>query len=789
MFKARGLIFLFYASIGISPLLFSQNFGDRYRAKTNFKIPVIEEEKLQDPKLPQAKETVISKTRFNAVRGRESESNNPFGDRAQHFGILKRDDKFVHLNPETAFGPEIIQSFDFPDTDILKLTKHMQKLTGINLILDKDVKGKVSISAPSAITVGDAWRAYLTALNMSGYALVPSGNNFYKIISLRNLRNSAPHIYTGGYTPDTDNFIMKVIPLKNISATEVRKAFRSFTTQNGRIIPMEQTNTVLIMDTGSNIARLMKLIKYLDVPGYDESLQIIKVRHSSAQEIAKLLDEILNKTGTNARRSNIGNRNNKKDISKIIAEPRTNSIIAMANADGAKQLKTLIAKLDVSYSSHNSGKIHVYYLQHGDAEDLSKTLSGLLSGAASTDAARNRSRFARQGGGESNQIFTSEVKVTADKNNNALVITASPTDWLTLQGVLKKLDIPKDQVMVEGMVVETEVKKGAALGVSYAGATGDGAFDRAGFNTNAIPVTEMLSNGFASLGGLFAGIGFGQKKEIDIGGKSYNVSSVTALLRAVASNQGNNVLATPKILVMDNKDAEFEVGSTVPITETTPGTGGSSPTQSIKNQKITLKFKITPQINKVTRFIKLKIQQQIDDIAANQNISEAVANNTGVQTNTRSAVTDIVVKDKDTVVMGGLLRDRETVSVSKVPLLGDIPVLGWLFKNKSRDITKTNILFFITPTIVSPYEPVAHEITEQSIRDREEFLKPVLEDDKLPFDKTISQLHEKVRRQKAQKLRGKTPPNIYQKSNMDAELELLNMKAPKYQEALDAMRE
>lgn len=366
--------------------------------------------------------------------------------------------KYVNLNPETAFGPEIITSFDFPDTDIMEITRHMQKLTGINLILDKDVKGKVSITAPTPITVGDAWKAYLAALNMAGYTLVKSGA-FYKIINARDVRYVPTEIYTGSYTPDTESHMMKVLSLKNVDAGEISRNFRPFMSRYGRIIDIKQTNTIIISDTGSNIARLERLIKFLDVPGHDESLQIIRVRNTSAQEIAKLLDEILKggssastgsrsrvSTAASARFSGGSGSGGTTNISKIIAEPRTNSIIAMANAEGERQLRELINKLDTKVASSNSDKIHVHYLNYGNSEELAKTLSSLVSGSkASTSVTRPGARtFTPSEDGSS--LFNGEVKVTADKNNNALVVTANPTDWLTLKNVISKLDIPRDQV-------------------------------------------------------------------------------------------------------------------------------------------------------------------------------------------------------------------------------------------------------------------------------------------------------------------------------------------------------
>ncbi|MBA2405953.1 MAG: hypothetical protein H0V66_14345, partial [Bdellovibrionales bacterium] len=283
-----------------------------------------------------------------------------------------KSNKYVNLNPETAFGPEIVESFDFPDTDIMEITRHMQKLTGINLILDKDVKGKVSIIAPTPITVGDAWKAYLAALNMAGYSLIKTGA-FYKVINARDIRYTPTKIYTGNYTPDTENYLMRVISLKHVSAAEIARNFRPFMSRYGRLIDIKQTNTIIIADTGSNINRLAKMVKFLDVSGHEEGLQIVKVKNSSAQEIAKLLDNIL-KGGSGGAAGRPGSatprftgaagggETSQSSISRIIAEPRTNSIIAMANAEGAKQLRDLIQKLDVKLVSSSSNRVHVYYL-------------------------------------------------------------------------------------------------------------------------------------------------------------------------------------------------------------------------------------------------------------------------------------------------------------------------------------------------------------------------------------------------------------------------------------------
>ena len=714
--------------------------------------------------------------------------------------------QYVNLNPETAFGPEIVQSFDFPDTDIMEITKHMQKLTGINLILDKDVKGKVSIIAPTPITVGDAWKAYLAALNMAGYSLIKTGA-FYKVINARDIRYTPTKIYTGNYTPDTENYVMRVISLKSVSAAEIARNFRPFMSRYGRIIDIKQTNTIIIADTGSNINRLAKMVKFLDVPGHEESLQIVKVKNSSAQEIAKLLDNILKggsggaagaRTGTATPRftGGTGDSSTQSSISRIIAEPRTNSIIAMANAEGAKQLKDLINKLDVKLVSSSSNRVHVYYLNYGDSEELSKTLSSIVTGNTAKDAAGGgASRFTSFAGPSENPIFSAEVKITSDKNNNALVVTASPTDWLTLKDVISRLDIPRDQVYVEGLILEANVTRNKALGVEYVGAYGQGNVQRSGFTTTSSSsdgLMALLASGVpTSLGGFVAGAGIGPTRTVPITvgttTKDVKVNAVNMLIKAVASHSSTNVLATPQILALDNTEATFEVGETQPVRNST--ISGTVQNFSSTNQEAKLSLKITPQINKVTRFVKLKINQKIDDFIAGTSASDGL----GRPTTTRSAITEVMVRDRDTIAMGGLLRDRELVSNAKVPLLGDIPVLGWLFKNKSRTVEKVNLLFFMTPKILSPYAKTASANSKEILKRRTDGMKNMFDqDERDPNAKMTDDLNAKLDRQIEGPLYDKSDADHYKNLNNedirrggDQDIE---EETPNYQEIIKSVQ-
>ncbi len=751
---------------GLSPEVFAQ--FDKYKSKTKFNKASAKKDDIAIPDTGKSAKSLLNQDTTSFVPGDEEGGDevaqeNGGGDDGDSSGDgsgsdtfgrknggsikpSKVDKKYVNLNPETAFGPEVVTSFDFPNVSILDLTKHMQKLTGLNLILDKDIKGKISISSPTPITIGDAWKAYLQALSINGYSLVKSGA-YYTIVNNRDIRYSPTTMYTGTYTPNTENYVMQIIPLKYVNSREVANSFRPFMSRYGRIIEIKQTNTVIVQETGTHINRLMKLIKFIDIPGHEESLQIIKVKNSSAQEIATLLDKILkgNANDSKFKTSAATGQTSQVNISRIIAEPRTNSIIAMANSDGAKELRDLILKLDVKVVAAGSGQIHVYYLNYGDAEALSKTLSSLVGNAPKSGGLGGLTRFTAPtsgGAATTETLFNSDVKITADKDNNALVVTASPTDYDTVKTVIAKLDVPRDQVYVEGLMMETQVSKTNAFGVTLLGATGSGNLQRFGTGDQG-SLTNLLTNNITNLSGLFLGGGVGHSYTIPgANGTNVTVNSVNGLVTAIANQSGTNVLATPQILTLDNVEGVFESGEQVPTSEITNASNGSSQTTT-KLQKVALTLKITPQINKATRFIKLKIDQKIEDFS-----NRPLASNTtgGAATVIRSLATTVVVRDKDTIAMGGLMRDKETNTVSKVPLLGDIPVLGWLFKNTSKSVEKVNLLFFMTPKILAPYEKGNADNMKDILNRRQAHLKNTAGDDDA-FASTAKGLYDKAKKQ------------------------------------------
>ena len=296
--------------------------------------------------------------------------------------------------------------------------------------------------------------------------------------------------------------------------------------------------------------------------------------------------------------------------------------------------------------------------------------------------------------------------------------------------MIGRLDIPRDQVYVEGMILEANVSKIREFGVEYVGAYGQGNVQRAGFTSKSTQLLNLLATGVpTSLGGFFGGIGLGPTRQIKVPGangtsSTASVNAVNAFVKAIASHGSTNVLATPQILALDNTEATFEVGDTVPIQNSTIATGGVQNISTV-DQEAKLSLKITPQINKVTRFVKLKINQKIDDFKGDPSGAQT---GRGLPKTTRSAITEVMVRDRDTIAMGGLLRDRVVVSNTKVPLLGDIPVLGWLFKSKGRTVEKVNLLFFMTPRILAPYAKTAGVNSSDVLKKRNQGMKGMFEE-------------------------------------------------------------
>ena len=609
-----------------------------------------------------------------------------------------------------------VESFDYPDTSIEDLVHVISKMTGKNFILDPKVRGKISIIGPTRVTVQDAYFAFLTALEMNNLTIVPVGK-YLKIVTSRNAIKSPIPVYSGNYSPSTSNYITRLYPLKFINAETVRREFASLVTPAGKMIAYDPTNTLIITDTGANIQRIIKILELLDITGFEERMEVIHIEFASANEIASLIDSILESgvrdTRTSARRGR-GRQaavTAKKTtgggvISKIIADDRTNSLIVLANDKGLLEIKKLIAKLDTGEPAAQSGNIHVYYCQYANAEELSTTLSSLISGARARPqrartAVRGRQRQQQRAAAVQQATFAGDIKITADKPTNSLVITASREDYENLKKVLAQLDIPRNQVFVEAVFLEIEVGKGIVWDFST-NYSQDEIPRVTGFVTDPGGIGSFLSGDPATaitgLTGFVLGFTAGKKVDLTVGGKTVTVGSLQALLKFIESFDHANVLSRPTILAMDNEEASISIKDTIPTSAGTTVTGTGISQTNVRDLETGIQLQITPQINAATGYVRLKLSQSVSEPSQRAVPSGLRATSVGVSS--REASTTVVVKDGDSIVIGGLIRDKEADTNQKIPLIGDIPVLGWLFKSANPTVRRSNLIMIVTPHIL-----------------------------------------------------------------------------------------
>lgn len=662
--------------------------------------------------------------------------------------------------------PDLIESFDYPNAEITDVIKAMSQLTGKNFIIDPAVRGKISIIAPSQITVAEAWKAFLAALAVNQFTVVPYGK-FLKVKSTRNALRDSLETYSGKYYPNSDIMITRIIHLKHISADEVNKRLRILPSKDGEMTPYEPTNSLIITDFGSNIERIMKIISELDRPGFEEQLTVVPIRYAKAKDLADLINQIINKEPTKGGAGGFGapgapgfgagvprfrSRGGQpgsgvpEELSLVAPDDRTNAIIVVGNAAGIQKVKQLVRKLDYKLDPAEAGGVFVYYVKYGDAEKIAQTLSGIAQTSTSGAAAPGGGFGGAVGGGgfgrptsssplNSQSIFGGDVKITADKTTNSLVITASQMDYQQVLSILSRLDIAKDQVFVEAIIMEMNSQKSKNWSPNYYGFSGDKqGIGRSGFITGS--VADILNPVGDS--GAILGFGLGKEMTLNITGQGeIKVPSLLAFINLLQSNVEANVLSTPRILAQDNEDAVIEVGDKIPIARNTSATMNGTTNSNVQFEDATIKLSITPSIRPDSDVVKMKIEQQVKQKSSY--VPDAKELKDAAQSiSTRALKTIITVHNGDTAVLGGLVRDEDKIEEKKVPLLGDIPILGWLFKSRNAKTTKVNLTVFLTPKIIRNLDDSHKNLTHMT-NDRIDWLKKNF-DGRDPYGKKVDGL-------------------------------------------------
>ena len=635
--------------------------------------------------------------------------------------------------------PETIESFDFPNVEITDIIKAISELTGKNFIIDPGVRGKITIIAPSKLTVAEAYKAFLSALAINGFTVVPSGN-FLKVKSARNAQRDSIETYSGSYYPNSDQMITRIIHLKHISAEQVNRDLRILPSKDGEMSVYTPTNSIILSDYGSNIDRVMKIISQLDVPGFEEQLEIIPIKFAKAKDMADLVDKIINKgqksSGPNVggfasgvpRFSRAGGTSSQQGASSFMAIPddRTNSIIVVGNKSGILRVKKLIAQIDFRIPPGENGGVHVYYVKYGEAKKIAQTLTGVTKDAAPKPNQGPTSLLAPIGPGGQiaapADVFGGDVKITADENTNALVIVASKTDYEIVMGLLAQIDIPRDQVFVESIIMEMNANDANNYGIGYykfgPNGVGKTGFLSAGAGTS---IADVLSPTSGSGGILSFSSGAPVTVTDPASGKSLAIPNLLGFISFIKTVTKANILSTPQITAMDNQEAEIEVGDRVVTSVTkTAGTGTNGDTFTPNFEDATIKLNIKPFISPSSESIRLEIKQNISQLSNVQ--APAQLKDSTQALAKRSIKTTIVVKNGDTAILGGLIKEQDNETVSKVPLLGDIPILGWLFKSSQSQKAKVNMVIFMTPKIIrNPTD--SHRVIARKLDQRLDFIK------------------------------------------------------------------
>lgn len=642
---------------------------------------------------------------------------------------------------EDNFGDELV-SLDFSDVELAVVIDTISRLTGYNFIYDDRVRGRVTIVSPTQVTVDQAFAVFESVLKVKGFSLVLGPGDTYKIIPIRDVKESSiDTVKDGRPSRNRDRFVTRLVPLRYIDAAAITQTIKPLISKDASLVSYDPTNTIIVTDSESNIRRLLSILDAIDVESYRQELAVIKVEHADATTLGEQLSEIYGAeiTGTaggataaqrqaRARQragavnpAAPGNAIGGSTV-KILTDERTNSLLVLSSRQQLADIRKLVQKLDIPVTG--GGRIHVYYLRHADAEELSETLNALLSGASGSGGGGGGRSGAVGAGAANVQSLRSVVTplaegvtVTADPATNALVIQASKEAYDTLRLVIEKLDVSRPQVLVEALIVEVDVTDSLDLGFRAAFRLVNGDTDFL-FATGGAVASGLLSGGTSGLvGGVLRAPGF------DIPGEfnkptvqaDRNGSNFGGAISADQSNNDVNIVSAPHILTSDNEEAEIRIGQNIPIvTGNTQAATGSTTTlataTSVERQDIGVTLRVTPQISEGDT-LRLQIFQELTEVA------QSVAGNVdevGVTLSSRKVENTVVVNDGETVVIGGLISESFTDGVSGVPWLKDIPYLGWIFKTKSESLRKINLLVFLTPHIVRS----AEDLEEQSIRKR-----------------------------------------------------------------------
>jgi general secretion pathway protein D len=638
--------------------------------------------------------------------------------------------------PFKAKGGGHLVKFNLQDADLAELVNHISGLTGKRFIYGAKVRQvKATVVSPEPVSLEEAYQAFLSILEANGMTVVPHGR-FLKIVDSGGVvTQPTPIIARGEPVADADRYVTRLYRLQAVSTDEAMALVTKFKSKDGDVSAYAPGRLLIITDTGTQVRRMIRLLEEVDIGGSGQRLWIEPVHNGSAPDLAKRVNDLFELGSAPGQPGSAAAK--ASGLSKVIADEQTNSLIIVGTDDSYGKLLDLLKRLD----SHGAdgGRVHVLPLQHAIAEDLAPTLTQMLSGSAG-----GGKKDATGGGGNAGGMFESEVRVTPDKSTNSLIITSSNRDYATMRLVLDKLDRPRRQVFIEAVVMDLDVSDQTTLGVAFHGGAQVDTGGKSSTLLGGFQAGKSIAFPTASadlLSGLAAGMrgpNLEGTQNLIPGQTGLSIPAFGVVLNALSTSGKSNVLATPHIIATDNVSADIQIGQNIALQQNVGGglsnlaglagsaggaagglgglglLGGLGGGFAAPRQDVGNKIKVTPHINESNQ-VRLEIQQESSSPGASSGDLGAVT------INKRTANTTVVVADQQTVVLGGLMQDAYTTSREKVPVLGDLPILGALFRKTTTIKKKTNLLLILTPHVIRDQSDL-RRIFERKMQERQEFL-------------------------------------------------------------------
>lgn len=606
----------------------------------------------------------------------------------------------------TSVAPKAIPShakryitIDFDNVDLPVFARFISEMTGKNIIYDEKFRGKATIISPRKVTLEEAYKIFESVLDVNGYCAVPAGE-MIKIVPVQQAKEKALETRVGTKKEGTeDRMATQIIPLNYANPDEVRKVLEPLVPKTSVIVSYAPTSMLIVTDFISNIRKIMEIVEAIDQKGLGAQLTYLPLKHAVASDLVTILTTIFQ-------------HQKGFEFLKFVADSRNNAVIVLGTETQAERIKNLISLMDKD-TREQAVNVHVYRLQNAWAEDLAKVLMNLPKAGATPQAGATTAAA---------PLFSKNVQIVADKATNTLVITADRADYAILEKVIKQLDTNRPMVYLETLIMEVSVEKNLRLGVEWAGVQSFSyATDAKSVSRTGGIIGGMSGEGYANITGLMpsstktiptlpSGLSLGiigQGISVAMGSTTLTFPNFAALLQFFQSDSDISVLATPQLLTMENEEAEINISKNIPyitrLDQTNVGVTGTN-YSNYEYKDVGIIIKLTPHINE-DGYIRVKIDMNVSSV-------DTSADPFRPTTRKRSVKTTVMLKDGNTLVIGGLIQDNSESGVSKAPFLGDIPVLGWLFKYKRKTMDKTNLFFFISPRVIRTVAE-AQELTKK----------------------------------------------------------------------------